>query len=549
MSYFEGYPGTASLGSSSGSRINPLTRTTTAPGRQQSGDRRSSRLSGNLGAGIGAAAGDGGVNDANLPAEFRVRRQNTEDRDEPPPPPYARQDPEPDSTRLLAERLAAESGAGAQLTEDHRPVGEADEEGDNASARQQGPSPSMASGNGNGNGNATPTANSPRPSARHSSFSHRSSSQQGPPTPHRPSPPRMPGSYDPPTSPPPRASSHTSASHSERPNLARSDSEQLRMAYEESQLEEAKRESMAAEREREEMERAIQMSLEAEEAEALRASQAEGSSGRTGAGGASRSGGSGGSGAGPSQGGSSYGQSQQQRHYQQQAGINGEYNQVPSHFDPSADSPQGAGQVNDLSTRMQETSLLDEPDESQFLAIPPMHTGTSGSSTSGMISPRLQSKNPFLSPHDAAKPLPRPPSRDFASHNQGGMSQNGPPAVNGGKGFSQAGMMQGSQGSQYPPQLPPASPGYQAVQPVQHAPQQGGSQGQRQQAVVIVDDGAEVTGFVQARQIVQGLITEAKLDVYFVNSKRVGKDIEVRTTVLSCTACQCGKVFVASKGR
>jgi hypothetical protein len=169
-------------------------------------------------------------------------------------------------------------------------------------------------------------------------------------------------------------------------------------------------------------------------------------------------------------------------------------------FDPFANVEQLAGQ-------MQNTSLLDEDDN--FLAIPPMHTGQ----PSGMTPPaKMQSKNPFLSPHDSAKPLPRPPSQTLSAASTGASGLRStsdrlvyqvPYSANTTNGAGQV--------------LSP-SPSYQAA---------ASQQPDADRAVVIVDDGANVAGFDKAQQIVQGLITQAKLDVYFVNSKRVGKDIEV----------------------
>ena len=353
----------------------------------------------------------------------------------------------------------------------------------------------------------------------------------------------MPGSYAAPLSPPPRAASSTSA-HAQggspddsdrRLELARSDSEQLRMAYEESQLEEAKRESMAAEREREEMERAIQMSLEAEEAETMERVRRESGNGNASASGS-------GSGAG------GYGQGPVGFIQPPQAGHANHYSQVPGSNQataangPSASSFDPFGDVGQLEGQMQQTSLLDGDDEDRFLAIPPMHTGQGRAGqhagpngmTPPAISPRLGSKNPFLSPHDSAKPLPRPPSQSQQRpqpHSSASSSRlvyqvpytSSNPA---------SGSANGHTGSQNLPQsspgLPPASPGYQAVSnPARASSAQQGSEAEGGRAVVIVDDGAHVQGFDKAQEIVQGLITQAKLDVYFVNSKRVGKDIEV----------------------
>jgi hypothetical protein len=67
--------------------------------------------------------------------------------------------------------------------------------------------------------------------------------------------------------------------------------------------------------------------------------------------------------------------------------------------------------------------------------------------------------------------------------------------------------------------------------PARASSAQQASDAEEGRAVVIVDDGAHVQGFDKAQEIVQGLITQAKLDVYFVNSKRVGKDIEVSLTL------------------
>jgi hypothetical protein len=120
-------------------------------------------------------------------------RPTTEEGDEPPPPPYARQDPEPEQTRILQERLAAEAEAAGTLT------------------------PSSAQ----------PDVASPA----------RSTHSLSQPARRPPSP----------------------AAEPDDPDVAR--------VWEESQYDEAKRMSLAAERERQELEEAMRLSLA--EAEAM----------------------------------------------------------------------------------------------------------------------------------------------------------------------------------------------------------------------------------------------------------------------------------------
>ncbi|KAI9638977.1 uncharacterized protein MKK02DRAFT_42007 [Dioszegia hungarica] len=141
-----------------------------------------------------------------LPAEFRVRPDAGNE--ELPPPPYARQDPEPDSTRMLQERLAAE--AQATLPPDTAP----------------------------------PSSPAPR----------RTEPIQVWPTP--------PG-------PPPQTQNQRAELGTRRPSQAQRpispphppEDDEIARAYEENQLEEAKRASMIAERERLEVEEAMRLSM------------------------------------------------------------------------------------------------------------------------------------------------------------------------------------------------------------------------------------------------------------------------------------------------
>lgn len=148
-----------------------------------------------------------------LPAEFQVRPDaNAEE--EAAPPPYARQDPEPDSTRILQERLAAEA---SNLPPDTPP-----------SSRPRLPSSTTS----------PPTLVWATPTGSPANPQHiRRASQPARPV----SPPHPP------------------------------EDDEIARAYEENQMEEAKRASIIAERERQEVEEAMRLSLadaEGENAEA-----------------------------------------------------------------------------------------------------------------------------------------------------------------------------------------------------------------------------------------------------------------------------------------
>ncbi|ORX37777.1 hypothetical protein BD324DRAFT_398860 [Kockovaella imperatae] len=133
-----------------------------------------------------------------------AQTQITGDEDEPPPPPYAPDDPEPDQTRILEQRLISEAEAEGRISSELP-----------------------------GEPRYSPPAGPPPLSS--------SASRRTPPTPNRDRPPT-------PDSPPA--------------------DEQVRLAWEESQLDEAKRASLAAEQERLELEEAMRLSLaEAEIAE------------------------------------------------------------------------------------------------------------------------------------------------------------------------------------------------------------------------------------------------------------------------------------------
>ncbi|WWD20267.1 hypothetical protein CI109_104743 [Kwoniella shandongensis] len=136
-----------------------------------------------------------------------TNRPVQQDGDEPPPPPYASQDPEPEATRMLQEQLAAEA--------------EATGSGNSAPIL----APSITSQPSTPSRPANSSALSPPPSAR----------SQG--TPNRLSQDGRPASPPPPND----------------PEMAR--------VWEESQLVEAQRASLAAQREQEELEEAMRISL------------------------------------------------------------------------------------------------------------------------------------------------------------------------------------------------------------------------------------------------------------------------------------------------
>lgn len=161
---------------------------------------------------------------AALPPEFQVRPAPAPE-DELPPPPYARQDPEPDSTRLLQERLAAE--ASANLPPDTRLVFPT--------------SPRRASHAGTGI--SRPTSQMGQGSTAGDSPARRST--QTPPT----------------TSSP--ANENRSRRSSNRPISPPHppEDDEIARAYEENALEEAKRASILAEQERKELEEAMSLSL------------------------------------------------------------------------------------------------------------------------------------------------------------------------------------------------------------------------------------------------------------------------------------------------
>ncbi|KAK8849640.1 hypothetical protein IAR55_004975 [Kwoniella newhampshirensis] len=135
-----------------------------------------------------------------------TNRPAQQDGDEPPPPPYASQDPEPEATRMLQEQLAAAAGPSGLAT----------------SATTTGPSVS------------SPPATPARP------FSVSTPSSTRPPP--QPRTPTRAAEVEPPASPPP------------------SDPEMARV-WEESQLAEAKRASLAAQREQEELDEVMRLSL------------------------------------------------------------------------------------------------------------------------------------------------------------------------------------------------------------------------------------------------------------------------------------------------
>lgn len=141
-----------------------------------------------------------------------------------PPPPYASQDPEPESTRQLQERLAAEAEAAERLAPPlatpHTPIEATPVSPNTPYAPPTGPPPGRSA-----------------PRRRASSGPSRPSRPQVSTT--SPSPPeRRPESPDGPPS-----------------------DEEVAKVWEESQFDEAKRASIAAEREREELEEAMHLSL------------------------------------------------------------------------------------------------------------------------------------------------------------------------------------------------------------------------------------------------------------------------------------------------
>ena len=162
---------------------------------------------------------------------------NPEDSEELPPPPYASEDPEPDATRDLQVRLAAEAQAAGNLKLPE------------ASTRTE------ESSQGNDESNQT----------------NEDSNHQETPTPsavvHAP-PPGTPPVHSPPPGPPPASSLQRQESRrsEHRPSTPPTDPEEARI-WEESQLEEAMRISRASERERLELEEAMRLSLAESEAE------------------------------------------------------------------------------------------------------------------------------------------------------------------------------------------------------------------------------------------------------------------------------------------
>ncbi|ORY34835.1 hypothetical protein BCR39DRAFT_515072 [Naematelia encephala] len=149
-------------------------------------------------------------------------QQAVENGEELPPPPYTRTDPEPDSTRLLQERLAAGAEASAHLA-----------------STTSTPAPTTA---------YAPPAGSPPQSRPATVYAAPPS-----PTPRRPSqPPQQSRPFSPDAQP--------------------SDEEGAR-AWEESQLEEAKRLSLAAQREQEELDEAVRLSLAEAERQAFEQSR------------------------------------------------------------------------------------------------------------------------------------------------------------------------------------------------------------------------------------------------------------------------------------
>jgi hypothetical protein len=134
-----------------------------------------------------------------------VRVADPEAGEEMPPPPYASQDPEPDSTRMLQIRLAAEAEAAGRL----------------------GMEGTSAAGSRTETSSSTQESQAITPTVHHSPAARQSSTPTSPPT----------------------------------------DPEEARI-WEESQLDEAKRASIAAERERLELEEAMRLSLQESEREA-----------------------------------------------------------------------------------------------------------------------------------------------------------------------------------------------------------------------------------------------------------------------------------------
>ena len=163
---------------------------------------------------------------------------NPEDSEELPPPPYASEDPEPDATRDLQVRLAAEAQAAGNFN-----LPEASTQTEEGSQ-------------GNDESNQT---------------NEESNHHQETPTPsavvHAP-PPGPPPVHSPPPGPPPASSLQRQESRrsEHQPSTPPTDPEEARI-WEESQLEEAMRISRASERERLELEEAMRLSLAESEAE------------------------------------------------------------------------------------------------------------------------------------------------------------------------------------------------------------------------------------------------------------------------------------------
>lgn len=169
------------------------------------------------------------------PSTYRNPPQavNPEDSEELPPPPYASEDPEPEATRDLQVRLAAEAQANGNLNLPE------------ASTRTEHGNENRENGEGN----------------NQSSESNRQEASTPTTVVHAP-PPGPPPVHSPPPGPPPASSlqRHESRRSEHQPSTPPTDPEEARI-WEESQLEEAMRISRASERERLELEEAMRLSL------------------------------------------------------------------------------------------------------------------------------------------------------------------------------------------------------------------------------------------------------------------------------------------------